>query len=241
MVSHIPKTVFMKIEVVCMFYPDPNKFTRTVKILLVCIFMLLLYVFTRFSIFLLAAITLLLHVFSFNPWRYCRERSKEKSIWKWEGWIIRIKNIVIAIVLVMMLIQFNGIAEANMGIIYRVVARSPLPSLVMKPFAAASLVIPSLIRKGSRNSIKMAVSNAGKIGSFIKENANGLAVGMVIASLWNNPDKSSRLFSKIYRFIPVPIRLILMMIVVGYLSPWIKSSICKMKKLIGKEGSNAIK
>lgn len=67
-----------------MFYPDPDRFTRTVKILLVCIAMLVIFIVTRLSIFLLVAVILLLHVFSFNPWKYFKQKSNNKSSKNWE-------------------------------------------------------------------------------------------------------------------------------------------------------------
>lgn len=133
--------------------------------------------------------------------------------------------------MVLVTLVLNGVAEANIGIVCSAVARSPLVSLVMKPLAAASLAIPVLIKRGSRKSIMKVASYTEKIGLFIKENFHGLAVGMIVANLWNKPDKSSRVMSSIYKFIPMPIRLILMLIVVGYLSPWVSRAWSRMTSL----------
>lgn len=133
-------------------------------------------------------------------------------------------------ILVMMLL--NGTAEANVGVVSSMVTGSRLSSLVFKPVVVIPFVVSRLVRNCKLSRVIANGGIAQKISTFIKDNARGLLAGVVISGIWNKPEKTKSIIQMFYSIIPFPLRVILLVIVVGYLSPYIAKALRKFKMTI---------
>ena len=129
-------------------------------------------------------------------------------------------------ILVMMLL--NGTAEANVGVVSSVISGSRLSSLVFKPVVVIPLVVSRLVRNCKLSRVIANGGIAQKISTFIRDNARGLLAGVVISGIWNKPEKTKSIIQMFYSIIPFPLRVIFLVIVVGYLSPYIS---CGLKRI----------